>query len=859
MFNEKTMEGPGTSTSEENVGTMLPTIGLNGEPVVQKDVKPAMLDKLEDDVEDMEDDNNVLKLSESVIDYINDINREYDTDVQEGVKEVIDGYESDVTVSPEIKNLIVEITTKRAKMKKIMDNKNTSLSDKKEVIDLKRDIIFLQQKLNKLTKKGSLELKKEVTKIKEYVEQEILDKRSKMNDEIVDYKKPEEDKKDDEEIKESVDDVIIESSEDDDDWILSVIGILATGAFISGLLIYDFKQTKKLRQNMKKIENYLSKNKDFISPKDMTKKTYRGKYILGKVENTGEEIKTKKIKDNTIVVVYMYKDKPIFTYSKDRSYSGDSNRVEVCFAINNKKIKKYEEFYMAYVCMHENVEYRGTVNWVQKFMKEHEKELQEVKESVIIESDDEEKKKLPPELKRLDEKRGRLEKLKDELREAREKFKETGERRFENKIKGLTANIEKLQKEIEADEKKVAEHNEEATVTEAANMEDEIKPIVEKLERKGYKVKYASPGHKNLRKKEDKEPDGKYYGKLYSDARVMFDKVYDFPSDAPKYWHWREVDGCSYLDITPLNHKESDGSIDEAFAKWKVNYMNSLRKFVDDLKDNGSKKVEESVDDYEYDELIEESVDDFSNEELFEEAFGLDDGTLMLGILGALTAGIVVSCIKSSIDYRLNMKKADQILSLEKGFLSPKKDLTRRIYKAKKVLDRLESDGHEISKFARLFYNHVIIVYFHKDKPIFTYAVSVDTRIRPGIVAYSDGGLGLSANITRSKKFTFGMIDKSMAKYEDYYFAFSCLKEGMQASETARWAKKFVKEHKEELKELKTKKESVDEFSDDLMNDIFERMGFDELSFEDEIVTESVDLETNSSKTIIDELNDLLS
>ena len=679
MFNEKTMEGPGTSTSEENVGTMLPTIGLNGEPVVQKDVKPAMLDKLEDDVEDMEDDNNVLKLSESVIDYINDINRRYDTDVQEGVKEVIDGYESDVTVSPEIKNLIVEITTKRAKMKKIMDNKNTTLDDKKAVIDLKRDIIFLQQKLNKLTKKASPELREEVTKIKHFAEQEILDNRGKMVEEIVDYKKPEEDneKEDEEEVKESVDDI-------------------------------------------------------------------------------------------------------------------------------------------------------------------------------IIESDDDEKKKLPPELKRLDVKRGRLEKLKDELRQAREKFKETGERRFENKIKGLTANIEKLQKEIEADEKKVAKHNEEATVTEAANMEDEIKPIVEKLERKGYKVKYASPGHKNLRKKEDKEPDGKYYGKLYSDARVMFDKVYDFPSDAPKYWHWREVDGCSYLDITPLNHKESDGSIDEAFAKWKENYMNSLRKFVDDLKDDGSKKVEESVDDYEYDELIEESVDDFSNEELFEEAF---DPYVALGALGLVwVAGMTAYSIVDGIKSKNNFKKLEKILFEEEDFISPK-DMKTKKYKGEDLVKYLKyfkgpktETLNDLIKNADAFY---LMVYYYKDKPIFCYLYQKSIKYH-----------ALSYTVT--SKFRFSMIDKKMEKYEYFYIAFVCRKLKIGVYEANKWIKEFLEDYdykkkQSELPDVKEIKESLDEFSDNLMIDIFERMGFDELSFEDEIITESVDLETSSSKTIIDELNDLLS
>ena len=230
-----------------------------------------------------------------------------------------------------------------------------------------------------------------------------------------------------------------------------------------------------------------------------------------------------------------------------------------------------------------------------------------LEDEVIIEKE-EDKVSLPPELKRLDEIRGKIEDLSDDLEIAKKKLNETGENIYENKVKGLTAKLDKLKKELSEKEKeaeKIQEKNKkneevkesvDGVITEAANMEDEIKPIVDKLNEKGYKVKYASPGHKNLRKKEDKEPDGVYYQKLYSDARVMFADKYSF-GDAPKYWHWRDVDECSYLDITPLKYDKKDGSPYEAFAKWKVNYMNSLKTFVDGLETNGE-DVTESVDEF---------------------------------------------------------------------------------------------------------------------------------------------------------------------------------------------------------------------------------------------------------------------
>lgn len=148
-------------------------------------------------------------------------------------------------------------------------------------------------------------------------------------------------------------------------------------------------------------------------------------------------------------------------------------------------------------------------------------------------------------------------------------------------------------------------------ITEKADLDAEMKPIVDKLNEKGYKVKYASPGHKNLRKKEDKEPDGVYNGKLYSDARIMFDKEYDM-GEAPKGWKWRIVDGCFYLDVKDKTHNpdEDKRTPDEIFAEWKKEYMDSLRKFVDEL---DSKKSGETTE-----ENIRESVNSLFSESMMD-------------------------------------------------------------------------------------------------------------------------------------------------------------------------------------------------------------------------------------------------
>lgn len=151
---------------------------------------------------------------------------------------------------------------------------------------------------------------------------------------------------------------------------------------------------------------------------------------------------------------------------------------------------------------------------------------------------------------------------------------------------------------------------------EAANIDSEMKPIIEVLNKKGYKTKYSSAGHKQLRKKEDDRRDGVYYGKLYSDARVQFDKDYDFPA-APKYWCWKAVEGVKdYLDIIPEPYRESDGTPDEAFSKWKTNYLNTLKTWVDNLPDQNKSNNEGVTADKKGRLQVQESVNDFYNDML---------------------------------------------------------------------------------------------------------------------------------------------------------------------------------------------------------------------------------------------------
>lgn len=143
--------------------------------------------------------------------------------------------------------------------------------------------------------------------------------------------------------------------------------------------------------------------------------------------------------------------------------------------------------------------------------------------------------------------------------------------------------INRYENQIVYFEKEIAK--EESILMEKASIDKDMKPIIIALNKKGYKTKYSSAGHTKLRKKEDKYRDGVYEGKLYSDARIMFDGDYNFPK-APKYWIWRTVDGKDYLDVDPKAYNLSKGDLQpDAFVKWKAAYMGTLRTWVENLPD----------------------------------------------------------------------------------------------------------------------------------------------------------------------------------------------------------------------------------------------------------------------------------
>lgn len=160
-------------------------------------------------------------------------------------------------------------------------------------------------------------------------------------------------------------------------------------------------------------------------------------------------------------------------------------------------------------------------------------------------------------------------------------------------------------------------------VSEAANIDEDIQDVIDRLNEKGYTTKYSSAGHENLTKKEDPDKDGVYYGKLYTDARIMFKNDYNLP-DPPKYWVKKIVEGSTYLDVPPISYNEKDGSPDKAFDKWKSAYMESIRKWIADLptakttKENPLSVIDKDVKESAAD-LFKEYYEDYMIDQIFSE------------------------------------------------------------------------------------------------------------------------------------------------------------------------------------------------------------------------------------------------
>ena len=124
-----------------------------------------------------------------------------------------------------------------------------------------------------------------------------------------------------------------------------------------------------------------------------------------------------------------------------------------------------------------------------------------------------------------------------------------------------------------------------------AKIDPDIQKVITKLNKMGYTTVASCSGHPNMRVKNDQYRDGILNGKLYTTARIVFDKDYDI--GAPKGWETKNFDNGFGIYPKPDNYTFSKGKPDDAFIKWKVQYMEDLNNWIDKL--SGKETDEEEV------------------------------------------------------------------------------------------------------------------------------------------------------------------------------------------------------------------------------------------------------------------------
>jgi hypothetical protein len=129
------------------------------------------------------------------------------------------------------------------------------------------------------------------------------------------------------------------------------------------------------------------------------------------------------------------------------------------------------------------------------------------------------------------------------------------------------------------------------------HIDDDIKPMIDKLNEKGYKTMASCSGHPSSRSKSDRYRDGVKYGKLYSTARVVFDKIYDFPN-VPDGWSKKVMkdDNRVGIYVDPPSFKIINGLPEKQYTNWKRRYMAALEKWVNDLPKEGETKEDDNSD-----------------------------------------------------------------------------------------------------------------------------------------------------------------------------------------------------------------------------------------------------------------------
>ena len=308
-------------------------------------------------------------------------------------------------------------------------------------------------------------------------------------------------------------------------------------------------------------------NTGLIKPKDMVCIKYK---LTRDKKNTDEDLDARKGKNSNlprfllsglgfnIIYVFYYKKKPIFGYGVERRFQFVTNYATAdaaltrpvgnfIFKLYDSNFSKYEYFYRAWAISREGLFNQPLFNKVRIEAEKCQKELDEMDKDDKMES-------------------AQL----DEL------MIESGISSFES-FESMNSYIF-----FESSEQ-------ELFLEDGAKIDDDIRPVIQILNKKGYKTKYSCSGHPSARLEKDVYKDGVLNGKLYSTARIVFDGVYNLPN-APTGWtkknlNFGKKDERVAIYVKAPHFKMVKGIPEQQFKNWKAKYMRNLRSWVDSLPD----------------------------------------------------------------------------------------------------------------------------------------------------------------------------------------------------------------------------------------------------------------------------------
>ena len=162
-----------------------------------------------------------------------------------------------------------------------------------------------------------------------------------------------------------------------------LLGLGLTAVAVTGSIVYAVKESRKSAQRreekMRKVEDILSQNDDFIPFDKMTDKVFKVKKVLDRYE-TAEENTSKTVPSN-FRRVYYYNDKPVFSYLRLTHYDYETipdgnggyktvSRTErtLDFEGMENLNSDYSDYYKACVYMFRKENTNGVDNWLDLFL-----------------------------------------------------------------------------------------------------------------------------------------------------------------------------------------------------------------------------------------------------------------------------------------------------------------------------------------------------------------------------------------------------------------------------------------------------------------------------------------------------------